>query len=304
VEDHVAVRLARHLTDDGYGTAEVRRLVLSGELHPVRRGAYAMTPGVDAAERHHQLVAATLPMLSPDACLSHISAAVLHRLPVWPDLLDRVHGIRSRPGGGRRGSVVHVHPAYLEPYEVTAMGSMRLTSLARTVSDCARTVSYSRAVAMGDAALRIGMDRELLLDSLDRTRGCIGAAGARRAAAFLHPGAESVGESFSRVVLHAAGLQAPGLQLEIPDAAGVIVARVDFAGEERRTVGEFDGKVKYGQLLKPGETAGDAIYREKLREDMLRDLGWQVVRWTWDDLARPDLLADRLRRAFARGVRR
>lgn len=82
------------------------------------------------------------------------------------------------------------------------------------------------------------------------------------------------------------------------------MSRVDFGWERQRTLGEFDGKVKYGRLLRLGETAGDAVYREKAREDMLRDFGWEVVRWTWDDLSRPAVLADRLARAFARGQRR
>ena len=42
------------------------------------------------------------------------------------------------------------------------------------------------------------------------------------------------------------------------------------------------------------------MHREKLREDALRDHGWQVARWTWDDLWRPNVIADRLGRAFTR----
>jgi hypothetical protein len=65
-------------------------------------------------------------------------------------------------------------------------------------------------------------------------------------------------------------------------------------------VGEFDGKLKYGQLLKPGERIEDVIFKEKLREDAVRDPGLQVVRWIWDDLYRPGILRERLLRAFAR----
>ena len=49
----------------------------------------------------------------------------------------------------------------------------------------------------------------------------------------------------------------------------------------------FDGRVKYSKLLRPGEGAEDAVYREKLREDALRDQGWQMARWGWDDLKTP-----------------
>jgi len=82
-----------------------------------------------------------------------------------------------------------------------------------------------------------------------------------------------------------------------------LIARVDFYWEEQKTVGEFDGKLKYGQLLKPGQRIEDVIFEEKLREDALRDLGLQVVRWLWDDLYRPGILRERVLRAFARASR-
>jgi hypothetical protein len=69
-------------------------------------------------------------------------------------------------------------------------------------------------------------------------------------------------------------------------------------------VGEFDGRVKYGRLLRPGQGPGDAVFEEKRREDAIRDEGWGVVRWTWSDLAVPERLDERLRRALQRGSRR
>jgi hypothetical protein len=45
------------------------------------------------------------------------------------------------------------------------------------------------------------------------------------------------------------------------------------------------------------------LWDEKAREDRLRDLGWQVVRWLWEDLQHPERLRERLLRAFARGAR-
>jgi hypothetical protein len=58
--------------------------------------------------------------------------------------------------------------------------------------------------------------------------------------------------------------------------------------------------VKYGRLLPPGQEPGEVVFREKRREDELRDHRWQVARWTWDDLDRPRVVGDRLLRAFAR----
>jgi very-short-patch-repair endonuclease len=78
------------------------------------------------------------------------------------------------------------------------------------------------------------------------------------------------------------------------------VARVDFLWPAHRTIGEFDGRVKYGRLLKPGQSVEQIVYEEKLREDALRDLGWQVVRWVWRDLHRSGILRDRVLRGYAR----
>ena len=61
--------------------------------------------------------------------------------------------------------------------------------------------------------------------------------------------------------------------------------------------------MKYGRLLKPGQGVGDVLFEEKRREDALRDLGWEVVRWLWEDLGDPRRLLERLERAFVRGGR-
>jgi hypothetical protein len=111
---------------------------------------------------------------------------------------------------------------------------------------------------------------------------------------------ESPGESLSRVALARLGLPAPALQFEVHDGSGLLVGRADFGWEEQRTLGEFDGKVKYGRLLRPGQLSEDVVYQEKRREDALRDLGWQVVRWSWADLKDAAMIADRLWRAFSR----
>jgi len=84
------------------------------------------------------------------------------------------------------------------------------------------------------------------------------------------------------------------------DRRGRLVGRTDFCWEAQRTLGEFDGKAKYGALVKPGQRPEDVVYREKRREDALRDLDLKVVRWTWDELDGFVAPAERLRRAFAR----
>jgi hypothetical protein len=86
-------------------------------------------------------------------------------------------------------------------------------------------------------------------------------------------------------------------------ADGLLVARTDFGWEEHRLVGEFDGRVKYGRLLRPGQDPGDVVIEEKRREDAVRDEGWRMVRWVWADLSSGHRLAARVRRARERGRR-
>jgi len=298
------VYLSRELRRTGLTTGDLRVMCRTGELQHIRRGAYAAGGATDESDAHRLLLRATMPLLADDACLSHTSAALLHGLPWWGDTLSRVHVTRSRSGGGRRDPLVHVHPALLEPGDRVELEGMAATSLARTTADCLRLLPYRRGVALGDAALRLGLRRDELDEQLHRAARRVGVSKARRAAAFLDGRAESVGESYSRVVLHELRIPPPDLQVEVHDEAGELMGRCDFGWVRFRTLGEFDGRVKYGRLLREGEQAGDAVFREKVREDALRNLGNEVVRWVDADLRAPDQLRKRVLRAFARGASR
>ena len=217
---------------------------------------------------------------------------------MWGLPLDRVQVTRNRSrSGARRGSRVHVHSAPLADDEMVVVDGVVCTCLARTVVDLAREVPFEQAVVCADAALRAGVERPALDAALRRARGWPGVPAARRAVAFADGGSESVGESRSRVAIALAGLPAPTVQW--PVRIGGSTAYTDFGWSQQRTVGEFDGKVKYGRLLKPGQDVGEIVYAEKLREDAIRDEGWQVVRWTWLDLRDFGPTAARIRARFA-----
>ena len=94
----------------------------------------------------------------------------------------------------------------------------------------------------------------------------------------------SVGESLSRVLFYRHAVPRPELQHEVRLTDGTLVAVTDFYWEAHRHVGEFDGKVKYTELLREGETPGDAVFREKRREDAVRGCQLGVTRWTYADL--------------------
>jgi hypothetical protein len=296
------ILLSRSLRDRGFDSHEIVRMRRRGQLVPVRRGAYATDRPEEQSvqEAHRELIVATVPQLDDGAVVSHASAAVLHSLPTWTTALQRVHVTRDRSGGGRRRSVVHVNGAPLRPGDITLVEGMPATSLARTVLDLARSLPMDQGVAAGDAALSAGLDPGELARGLLSMEHWPGVRRARRTVAFLDGRSESAGESVSRVRLFEAGVPRPELQQEILGPDGRVIARVDFLWREERTVGEFDGRIKYGRLLQPGQTPEDVIFAEKVREDLLRDLGWTVVRWLWRDLYRSGVLRDRVLRALAR----
>jgi hypothetical protein len=265
----------------------------------VRHGGYARALADDAEGRHRQLIAATYPLLGDRTVLSHGSAALLHGLPVWGSLLGVVSATRSAGGHGRRGRNLHVRFAELDVDEVTDVDGHRCTCLERTALDVARIVTYERAVAVLDAALRMGANRSLLDDMAVRAKGRTGAASAARALHFADPRSESVGESVSRVRIVRAGLPLPDLQVNLYDDHGVWLARSDFAWREQRVIGEFDGRVKYRGSV---EEVADTVMREKSREQAIRDAGWWVVRWSWHDLADAAAFRQRLEAALHRSV--
>ena len=294
--------LTRTLRTQGLGTDDVARLRRSGELTRVRRGAYAYAPDEDQVgeKRHRRLVLATAPQLLDGSVVSHGSAAVLHGLPVRGFAIEKVHVTRDRSGHGKRRSVVHVHGAPLPASDLTVIDGVLVTSLARTVLDLARTRPMEQAVAAGDVALRLGLSPATLRLGLFGMQRWPGVRAARRATEFLDVRSESVGESVSRVRMHLDGLPAPELQQAILGPDGQVIARVDFLWRDQRVAGEFDGKVKYGRLLKPGQSESDVVYDEKVREDRIRDEDYGVVRWTWADLRQRWVLRDRVRRALDR----
>jgi hypothetical protein len=304
--DPPELTIRAHLLAAGFSDRELRGLVRTGRLTPVRRGMYVQS-GMpeDVHARHALQIAAAMRELAGDAVVSHLSAAVLHGLRIWGARIDRVHVTRRRRTGGRCGPKVHVHTAALDPSEIVIIAGLPVTSLARTVADLARMLPFEQAVVLADAATfhkrpdRI--EKADLLAVLDQSPRRPGTRAARRAIEFSNGLSESVGESRSRVAIAAAGLPPPVLQWEVHAAAtGRFIGRVDMGWPELQTVGEFDGLVKYGRTLRPGQDIAEVLVAEKLREDALRDEDLGVVRWIWTDLTDFGPTARRLRARFRR----
>ena len=189
---------------------------------------------------------------------------------------------------------------------ITARDGIPVTTLARTVADCAKRLSFEGAVVLIEFALNSKRDRDLdtsqrlrdeIRDALDACAGAHGVVRARAALDFASSLSESVFESRSRVFFRVHRIPQPRQQMEFGDEDG-IRARGDFVWELQKVVGEADGYAKTGNL--PTEPERKHRWkRDKDRDLYLNSLGYRVIHWTWDDLRRPHELAATLRRVLA-----
>ena len=92
------IKLTAELLAEGWSSAELDRLARSGEVQRIRRGAYECGPtrSLDLRDQHRRLIAATVRQTAVDAAVSHMSAAVLHQLPIWNNELERMHITRHQ----------------------------------------------------------------------------------------------------------------------------------------------------------------------------------------------------------------
>jgi hypothetical protein len=142
---------------------------------------------------------------------------------------------------------------------------------ARAVIEASMLLSLEAALVSADSALN---RQTCTPDQLRRMFARLNHwPGSQRIHVVLHHmdgRAESPGETRSRFMFWRQGLPVPELQFHVYDEGGELVAITDFAWHEQKVFGEFDGQVKYGRLLREGEEPGDAVFREKRREDLVR----------------------------------
>jgi Protein of unknown function (DUF559) len=211
---------------------------------------------------------------------SHQSAAQVHGIDLLgnkpsADLtLTRQPG--ARPGRPAPSDIVF-HAARLPDEHVVTYLGVPVTTVARTVVDLARTVSFMAGVASADSALyREKTTKAELEEVLAACAKWPGSARARRVVKFADARAESVLESCARVVFAEHGLPPPELQADLGGER--YVGRVDFYWPQYRTVAEADGAVKYNTR----QRAVDQLERDQL----LRAAGFRVVHFTWQQLFR------------------
>lgn len=297
--------LAAGITD-----RRLRTRLADSSVIALRHGVYVrgdLVPG-DPRARHVQRAQAEV-AANPGAAMSHQSAACVWQLPSpapepW---YEQVPAITLEPGNHEsRSRATDHHLGPLPASQVLRDGDgWPVTSPARTAADLVRGLSLPDALVILDAAARVvcasmigtprrrdyanprlaESARDLVLDAAATIR----APRLNAAIAALDPRRESAAESLSAGHFQLAGLPAPTLQAEIRTPHGVFFP--DFFWPEAQLVGECDGAVKYG--------TAQAYVLEKEREQILRDLGYRIVRWLASEIMfHPEVVIARVARAL------
>jgi len=276
--------------------AEIR----AGRWERLRPGAYlAVVPSADRwADVHRRAlarIAAVDAQLGVRHALSHDSAALLWGLPLIGDgsIVHIIQAVAPHRGPGD----VRRHRQHLRDDDVVELDGRRVTSLSRTIADCASSLRAQDGLVLADAALRLGLDREECGEMLRSRSGQRGVRRATEVLSLADDGAESPGESRLRHMVLRAGLPAPQTQVLVETQDGPVWG--DVGWPEWRVLAEYDGVAKYTAT----STAAAAVLRERRREVAIERQGWRVLRATAADLHRPDPLVAALIRWAPPGTR-
>ncbi|GAA3317752.1 endonuclease domain-containing protein [Arthrobacter ramosus] len=244
--------------------------------------------------------------LDPECCLSHGSAARIHRISLSKALEEdwRIH--LARPGERwkpRRRNVVG-HQLTFKPGEVIVLDGVRLTSPARTWLDLAQVMSIDDIVAAGDSIVVEHSEnhprpREALATIEDLKAmvaahpGMRGVRKARLALDLVRVGADSPQETQMRLILLHAGLPEPTLNHVIFNEWGAPAVWPDAAYLKERIALQYDGR-HHGEA--------EQYQRDIRRQALTERLGWHEVRVHHEDLLgpRPEVV-EKVRRALWAG---
>lgn len=284
------------LAERGVTEWAARRQVTAGAWTRLRPGYLVARPAREFyPDTFHALqVFAGLDAVRGPWVASHWSAALLHGIALH-DVLPAPVAL-SRPAARGRVNETNGTTLFwtrLDEREIGTARGLPVTAPSRTVVDLACRASVESAVVAMDSAIHKGLtSMDEISAAVSAGSGRTGIGKARAALAQARVGAESPYETLSRLLMARSGIPEPILQHPIADERGHIFARADFYWPDGRLIGEVDGASKYRDAT--GAVSQSRFDREKVREQELADLGYDIIRWRATDLRDPELLADRI----------
>ncbi len=287
-EHRARVQRARELRADARGAPE-----RNPSLTRIRRGVYVRTVELENAEPGVRYLARieAVAALRDRPIFARESALAVHGIPYGkePEMVFTTGDLRT---AGRKAGVQHARVG-LDPRDIAEHNGLMLVALPAALADVARRRDPRVAVAAIDAALHEGRTTKAEIREALQRQSRMGRARAEAAIDFADGDAESVGESWSRVVMHLLGFPAPELQPTVKGASGrewFPDFRWVLPELSKPLLGEFDGMQKYARIAEQhGRTPQQAFAREKSREDDLR-VDNDTAHWVWDDLMDPTRL--------------
>lgn len=267
----------------------------AGVLLSPRPGMFAETSlwqSLDAREKHLH-IARAMATKRPETVFCATTAALAYGFSVslngaFGTDVTRIH-VMGGPGSHasrRCGTEYHAH---VED-ETWRSSGLLVTSPARTVFDCARTLTFPDALAIADSALRSGlMESEGLARLVGEGRGLKGIAKAVAVLRRMDARAESGGESLLRARIIELGYKVPELQVQFenpvepgkPFRIDMLSRRADGG----RVALELDGRWKYeNDAMLGGRDLIAVLLDERQREAAVTACGLEIMRVRYKDL--------------------
>lgn len=283
------VFLTREALELGYDDKAIAAAVRLKLWHRIRRGAYttySIWSLADKLERHRILCRAVMRSLGDRVALSHTSNLIMRGIDTWGIDLSKVHVTRLDGGPGRTEHDIVHHEGVVTDGEVERVEGMLMLRTDRAVVESLTLCGVEAGLVMANSALHLkAVSRDDFLSAYDRIQEWPNTRSAQIVVRLADSRPESVGETRIFYTCWEQGLPAPEPQFEVYDAAGNLVAITDFGWRKHRLLGEFDGRIKYGRLLRHGQDPGEAVFAEKVREDAAREAASSgMVRFIWSEL--------------------
>lgn len=303
------VALRRELIQLGYNDRALARLVAAHVLAKPRRGAYVDGPAfarLGPVGRHAVRTRAVMKQANTEVVASHTTAALEYDAPDWGLDLETTHVTRLDGAAGRSEAGVRQHCGRIVDGDVLTRNGIAVMSPTRTALEVTMVASAEASLGIVNHLLHRNLTTKDLLvvryesesASMEQWPNSLTTDLVLRLA---RAEIESLGESRTWWLCFQHSIPMPVPQYQVKDDRGAVVARVDFAWPEYKVFLEFDGKVKYQELLKPGETVVDVVLREKRREELVcRLTGWRCIRITWADLENPEATTAMILRELTR----
>lgn len=196
---------------------------------------------------------------------SHVSAARWYGVPI-PTVPDEHVTVPTAGDRGQRNGIVH-HVSRAD--RVVEVRGLRVSTPGRMFVELGDMLSLVDLVVVGDHLVRTGLVRVEQLIEVAAASDLPGAALARRAAAYVREGVDSVMETRLRMLIVLAGLPEPRVNLTLRTWDGDPYRKYDLSYPEVRVIVEYDGR---HHIEREAHWEDDLARREAIDDD-----GWRIL---------------------------